>query len=189
MNMHSARRAMIGTVLTLAAAPVVSMAQEDRGGPWSIEIRALDSDTAGSVSGFSVDDEQTGTALGLGYAFNRFLAVQTTLADHGDHFAVDCLAGPTCPTPRFDEVDLRTLSVSLVASWPVTETVEIYGRVGVAAWNADLTRFAGDQTGRDLVYGGGVGAWVTPSWRVSLQYEKVDDLELESLGVGLAFRF
>lgn len=188
MNTNSLHRSLLGCLLLLALPSVLLADDRDQPG-WAVEIKAIDSDTSGIVNAFSLEDEQTGTALGIAYGFNRYVSVEAGYADHGRHFATDCPAPLVCLVTNEDEIDVKTLSVAVVATWPITKVVELYGKFGVAAWDADFARFPRDDSDREFLYGVGIGAWVAPNFRLSLQYDKVDSFELETLGIGLAYRF
>ena len=186
MKTNRKNRAWLG--LALVAAPSALIAQTEAKQGWSVEVKALDAETSGQARAFTLDDERTGASVGGAYAFNRYFSVHAAYADFGEHFATDCPAPQVCVIENVDQVDVKTLSVAAVGTWPVTPVIELFGKIGLASWDADFTRFR-DESDRNVLYGAGIGARITPNWRVSLQYEKVDDFDLDSIGLGLSYRF
>ena len=187
MNATTLSRFSLGCALWIAPGAFVTAAETDRG--WSVEADVLDVESMGTVSGFTFQGEESGLSLGLGYAFNRHLAVEANYHQWGEHFATDCPVPLNCIVQNADGIDVSGLSVLVVGVWPITGKLEVYGKLGAMGWDADFKQFPSDDTGRDAVYGIGIGAWLSPSWRLKLGYEKVDDLDLRYAGLGLTYRF
>ena len=87
-------------------------------------------DTAGT--GINVDDSDTGFKIYGGYKFNPNFAVEAGYADIGS---------ATMDFPGFfnAEVEASALFVDAVGSLPLNEQFSVFGRVGLAMTNTELT--------------------------------------------------
>lgn len=177
--------------LSIALLTLTSTALADSTAPrgWFLEANAIDVESSGEQNAFVFDGDESGAYLAGGYAFSRVFALQGGYYRFGDHAASDCPSTLVCTAVLHDDVvDLEGVSLAAIGSWRVTDTLELYGKLGVLAWDADFTVTGGDKSGRDAIAGVGVGIWVSPQWRLNLLYERVD-FDLESAGLGMTFRF
>jgi hypothetical protein len=179
--------AIVAILATAGSSASLAQTTDDKG--FSIELQAFDAKSQDFVSDFKLDDKRAGTAISGAYALNKFVALHAAYSDYGSHFASDCPGPAICVTQNVDQVDLSALSVGVSGIWPVTRLVELYGTVGLANWSADFVNFDRDESDRDLVVGVGISARIRPDWRISLKYEQIDRLELDSLGLALAYQF
>jgi len=143
---------------------------------------------------FSVDDEDfgyeaddNGLKLLAGYEFNDYFAVEVGYL--GGAKIVDEGLFDT------EEVDLRAISGSLVGRLPLTSTVSMFGKLGVARYEADFRwSIDGDVIDADrfrdneMTYG--VGLVLQPSSRFEIrgEYEAIEDA-FDVMSVSGVFRF
>lgn len=179
-------RSLSVALLTLSATALAD-STETRG--WFLEANAIDVESSDAQDTFVFDGEEAGGYFAGGYAFSRVFALQGGYYRFGDHAATDCPSTLICTAVLHDDVvDIEGVSFAAIGSWRVTETIELYGKLGVLAWDADFDRGGDDASGRDAIAGAGVGIWLSPQWRLNLLYERVD-FDLESAGLGATFRF
>lgn len=182
------KRTLSWPLISTLALAAPALADSETG--WFLESNAYKADVSGEVSGFTLDDDDGAWALGGGYRFNRYFSVQAAWHDLGSHYATDCPPPVLCLVANTDRVSLDGVSASVTGAWPVGEQFEVFGKLGAMRWDADFQRFpARDTDATDLLYGAGVGWWITPNWRLAAQYEKVEDLDLEVYGLGLIANF
>lgn len=154
----------------------------------------------GSDATYSKTD--TSFSVGAGYDINKFLAVEVAyrdlggLTDKGSDFNDDG------DFEYSDKLNVTALQVSVIGKLPVSDVVNLYGRVGFADVDADYKTFEATSTGvrrdsgtdsktRALL---GVGASFDVSSQLALraeynQYAKWDDLKLSALTIGAVYKF
>jgi OOP family OmpA-OmpF porin len=106
------------------------------------------------------------TAYG-GYRFLKFLAVEAGYADLGSpQWQERNVQG----YQERAEVSIQGWDTFVVAILPVSNVVDIYGKLGIMAWETEITSFLrGDyissesSSGTDTAYGIGAGFWVGPN--------------------------
>jgi opacity protein-like surface antigen len=188
----------VGGALAASAAVASAQAPDDRG--WLLEASVLQVDSSlyrGARAGpnsswvFTGADEDRGFTVKGSYAFTRHFALQAGYYDIGDHLATPTNTCTTVCTlelllPQW--VDIDGLSLAGVGTWHATEKVEVFGKLGVFRHDADRGAFFRDDRGTDSLHGAGVGVWLTPEWRLDVQYERVD-FDFDSVGVGATYRF
>lgn len=185
MNIRLSRP--LGVALLTLATTALADSSASRG--WFLEAHAIDVESSDEQDAFVFDGDESGGYIAGGYAFSRVFALQGGYYRFGDHAATDCPSTLVCTAVLHDDVvDIEGVSLAAIGSWRVTETVELYGKLGVLAWDADFERTGEDESGRDAIAGVGVGIWLSPQWRLNLLYERVD-FDLESAGLGATFRF
>lgn len=87
------------------------------------------------------------------------------------------------------------LELNLFASVPLGKRIEVFGRAGIFAWNAEATLFGvklGSDDGSDTTYGGGVNVDITKHIGVSLdvqRYNSVSGGDINRRGLALNMRF
>ncbi len=156
---------------------------------WYVEGGIATVDVKSQVAGFTTDDDETGWTLGGGYRFNPYLALSGAYHDLGNNrAATDCPPPVLCLIESSDKIDLTGLSLSAIGSWPVSNSFELFAKLGVMRWDANFSRFSNDKNGTDLLYGAGIGVSPAPAWRVRLQYEAFD-LDADSLSLTLGYSF
>lgn len=137
-------------------------------------------------SGVDFDSDDLGWKLFAGYRFNEYFGVEGGYVDFGDQD--DSFAGTNV------KVDAYGWDLFAVGFLPVAEDWDLFGKLGVIAWDADvkaLGQTEGDD-GEDLAVGAGA-AWhvnETFSLRAEFEYFDIDDTdEVWLLSLGGSFRF
>lgn len=173
-------------VLLALLAPAVALAEAPG---FFIEADVRDVDASGEISGFTLDDDDAGASLSLGFAFNRYFSLQVGYHNLGSHYATDCPPPLVCIVNNVDEVDVSAWSAAATASWPFAENFEVFGTVGAMDWEADFSVFPGrDDSSTDWLYGAGAAWWPTPSWRLGLSWERVD-FDFDSIKLAVRYQF
>lgn len=178
----------IGLILTV---PAWSADVPDQKG-WFIAASVLEADSAGGEEPVAFDDERTGVSLGGGYAFTKHLALEAAYQELGEHTVTTACSTQPCLLALYPDrsADVRTLSVAAIGTWRVAPIVEVFGKVGVLGSSADYRHEEPADTDRGALVGAGIGILATPRWRINVQYQRADhDLELDSAGVGVTYRF
>jgi hypothetical protein len=163
-------------------------APQQRG--WSLDAQVLEVESSQGELPLRFADEQTGVSIGGSYSFTKHFALQAGYYDLDRHFVTDCPAPICTAVPHEDVADIRGVSLAAVGTWRIAPAIEIFGKLGVLASESDLQRLGLQETDRGALVGAGVGIWATERWRINVQVERTDaDLELESAGVGMTYRF
>jgi hypothetical protein len=155
------------------------------GSPWYVEAAVNYADLSANLSGFELYDNDTGWSLGFGYAFNPYISVQASYHDLGSDYRVDdCPRGYFCLVENVDLVDVTGVSVSALFTWPINDTFDVFGQLGVISWDTDFETFNLDETDEEFMYGAGLGINLSDHWRTVLKHERFDfDANTTSLGV------
>lgn len=188
--MNKGLGSIVGAIALSLTAPAWSAGAAEQPG-WFIEGSVLEAASAKGESPFVFDDEKPGIAIGGGYGFTKHLSLAAFYHELGEHTAVKtCTAEPCTLELAQPETDIRGLSVAAIGTWRVARIVEVFGKVGVIGTRADYEGTTPDDSDRGALFGAGVGIHATPHWRINVLYERADhDLELESAGVGVTYRF
>lgn len=104
----------------------------------------------------SDDDDLSWKGL-AGWRLNQYLAVQGFYAGLGEH---------DVPGPLFGDADVETFGVEGLVSFPLSETIAIYGKGGVHRYDVDV---GGNSDGTSWL--GGAGAEFALSHNMSLRGE------------------
>ena len=184
-------------VLAVAAAAPAAYAQDENAG-WYIgggvgqfnaQIDDVD-DVDGTVDEWDEDD--TAYKFFAGYRMNNFLAFELDYINLGEP------SGTVVPGANLD-ASVDGFAPYVVASFPLGQWFEVYGRLGYFFYDATLGveneldgRVEFDEESEDLVYGAGVGANIGERLNVRFEYERfdlqgVDDAD--SLWLTAAWRF
>lgn len=129
--------------------------------PWYVAARLGDAavDARLGSRGWRIDDENTATAVEVGYTINRHLAVEVGYQDLGRHagFVSACPPGADVCIQRlaslglcvegFDctqvfeslEAEVDGVSLALLPIWPISERFSLRGKAGLIAWDADVS--------------------------------------------------
>jgi hypothetical protein len=201
----------LAVVGVLVVAPPVASAQspDDRG--WFLEASVLEVDSSAYQerrvshpnffqqyvlqSAFSGADRR-GFAVKGSRAFTRHFALQAGYYELGELSAPWQCVGIGCPTPLVPvpptAAELEAFSLAAVGTWPLSERVDLFGKLGTFRVDLDVAPSfplaPQDDRGREVLRGAGVGVWLTPRWRLDMQYERAD-IAFESLGIGATYRF
>jgi OmpA-OmpF porin, OOP family len=142
------------------------------------------------VSDADFDNSDTAFKIFGGYAFNEYFGVELAWFDGGT------------PDERFGagvvEVELSGLNASVVGRVPLGDTFALFGKVGFASYDAEIsarvngtTIFSEEGSDEDLSYGIGGEFRFGQSFGLRAEYEMVDasGAEFNLLSVGGVFRF
>lgn len=143
-------------------------------------------------------DDSDGYKLTAGYNVNENVSIEASLTDLGEFDADDDLIAAL---EFFSGISIDSASVevdgiefAVVGHALLSDTVSIFGRVGIFMWDAeyeiDTVSFGSDsesEDGSDAFFGAGVSFDVGESAALNLEYVayEADDGDVEYLGVGL----
>jgi len=147
----------------------------------------------GALGGLNrVDDDNSSYALGAGYAITRNFSLEGAYQDFGSHNGqTDCPPGITCLViPLSAQADLTGISLSLIGSIPLTDRLDVYGKIGFTSWEVDFEDISSafDASGEDLLYGIGLRWSIDDHWKVLAGYERVE-LDFDTVGIGVSYHF
>jgi hypothetical protein len=128
------------------------------------------------------DDNSYGYNLGIGWRFNKWLAVDGGYWDLGDFNSDRFVAGGKA------KVEFDTFTVGGIVSVPLW-ILDVYARGGAAFWNADSSDF-GDDDGTDPYYGIGASLNIGGSLDLYLEVLRFDlETSVDTVGLGARFTF
>ncbi len=87
-----------------------------------------------------IDDDNSSYALGAGYVVTGNFSLEGAYQDFGSHHGeTDCPPGFACLViPLSAQADLTGISLSLIGSIPLTDSLDVYGKVGFVSWDVDF---------------------------------------------------
>lgn len=137
-----------------------------------------------------ISDNDVSYALGVGYAFNRYFSVEGSYHDFGEPIGfAGCPIEVLCIQAFSPEaVSIEGWSGSLVATTPLVDQLDVFGKIGVMSWDADARGPSLNDSGSDLLFGVGLVWNASTRWGVRASYEKVD-LDIETATLGAIYRF
>jgi hypothetical protein len=150
----------------------------------------VSSDYTIPVSAGAVEDDDGFKLIGGMRPLDSF-AIEANYVDLGTASASLNVVCVTLPCPSQFDVDTRALSVSAVGLFTLP-LVDLYGRVGVARWEAERQTavFSQKNEGTDPTYGAGVQLRLG-SFALRVEYERFelgdDSADLRSIGFTYTF--
>lgn len=118
----------------------------------------------------SLDADDTFIRLGAGLTLSENLSAEAGYWDFGSSRA----AGT--------RISADALYGALKAGMDIGNGLNLYGRLGIMRWDADVGRF--DDDGFDLFFGGGIDFQVGPGrLGVELHFGDLDEVDVRTLGV------
>jgi hypothetical protein len=144
------------------------------------------------------DGIATGWNFYTGFEFNRYVAVEIGFLNGGtaiDDYYYD--SSPTTITYESDEVESTSVHASVLGSWPINDSVSVFGRLGLQSWESTMrveldgvTAWTQDDSGQDPFYGLGVALNVD-SGQLRLEYDmtKINDFNVAYISLGVVWRF
>jgi OmpA-OmpF porin, OOP family len=145
--------------------------------------------------GNDVDDSDTGFKIFGGYSFNQNFAVEVSYFDLGE-------TSGTLDDPFFGPFDFTAgisgLNASAVGVLPVSETVSLFGKLGVASYKIDadvnfsgLASGSGSESETDMTYGIGGALRFAEGWEARVEFEaiNVDGGDANMISVSGLYRF
>lgn len=124
-------------------------------------------------------DTATSLELKGGFKFNEYFGLEAAYVDLGDG---DFEVSP-------GNMNIDGFKASVVGFLPVGETVDLYGKIGLYTWDADVGGIGDDDS--DISYGVGVAWGVADNLDVNLGYD-IYDFELDeasNVNLGLTYSF
>lgn len=122
------------------------------------------------------DKDEAGYGIFAGYDFNRRFALELSFNDIGD--SVGKYPGVTV------EGKLREIDLALKLSYPLYKKTRIYGKLGAAYWDAEVTGGSVDldDTGVRPLVGGGIEFPLSDHWTTRLEYQYIDQIGNREMG-------
>lgn len=140
----------------------------------------------------SVEDDGSSFMLGGGYKFSENFSLEAAYLDFGkQNGQTDCPPGFACLLiPLRTEADVTALSVSVIGSFRISDTLDGYGRLGVTSWDVEYDGISAafDDSGEDLHYGIGLRWSFEDHWKVFAEYTQID-LDIDSVSFGIRYDF
>jgi opacity protein-like surface antigen len=186
----------------LLGASTVAMAQDSAGRMYAgislgqAELKGFCSDVQGiaaSVGGSvaSCDEKDSMFKFFLGYRVNRNFAIEGSYIDYGDASAT----GQSFGVPFRVSADATAFGVAALGIIPLGERFSLFGKFGLLFSDGGATASgaggsfsdSGSDTGLHL----GVGAMfdITRNFGVRAEWERNDELEVDTMSIGLQVRF
>ena len=135
-------------------------------------------------------DDGTSFSIGAGYSFTKYISVEARYIDFGEFDDND---------PPVWTVSGDAFVVDLVGSYPLTDRVSMFAKVGVFGWDVELTEdgfgeLASDD-GTDITYGVGISLSFAESFSSYIQFKRYafdvggEDVDLDDISIGFQYRF
>ncbi len=154
----------------------------------------------GSLTSGSTDDSDTGTKFFAGFRFKENVAVEGAFVDLGE-VSIDATSNGSgflyVPGPVSAEADADGINIALVGIWPVGEKVDVIGKLGFFAWDADASASNSafgsvsiDDDGTDPMFGVGGQFRVGKKVGIRVEFERfadVFDVDVDLLSVSIFF--
>lgn len=170
---------MIKKTLFASAVLIASATVHAEGGYFGVSIGQTEVDITGFDDGDSV-------SITGGYRVNKNFAIEATYIDFGESEDDE---------PPIWTIEADGFNFSAVGIIPVSEKVEVFGKVGMLMWDATLEEagfgeLASDD-GNDISLGFGVSAMLADQIGVVFEYQKFDfdDDDVTNLSIGARLKF
>jgi OOP family OmpA-OmpF porin len=137
-----------------------------------------------------VDDSDTAFKVYAGYTFNEFISLEAAYFDAGQ------------PTDQIGSLslqfDLSVVNISVIGHLPLTDSVELFGKAGLASYDYDAEasfngqRFdAGGDSDQDVSYGFGAAYSFAGPFEIRGEYEfiEIDSGSYDVVSLSGAFKF
>lgn len=163
-----------------SAAVLMSSVTLAEAGKFYGTVEVVRSDIDLDIAG--IDDTDTSFGLGVGYMINENFSVQAGYQDFGE-----------ISVSGVGSAEADAFQLSILGGLPVSENAGVYAELGFDLWDADAR--VGNQTasddGSDIYYGFGGYIMFNEAIGVTLEYQfhELDDLEIDTLGLGVSFTF
>lgn len=161
-----------------------------------------------------LDDSATSYGIAVGVNFNEYFGLQLGYTDYSEFEEAYSYSDPFFSATETYSGEVSALSFSVIGSIPMSDSVSLFGRLGMASWDTDLKEdyielFAGfdpyaesygdSDSGTDLVYGFGANWKVTGAFALSFEYETLSydadfdgfdvDIDLKTASLAAVFSF
>jgi opacity protein-like surface antigen len=178
------------TAMFLFQAPLLA---QDRGWFVSGQLGRADYDTlqkGSSAFQGDTDDEATAWAIGIGYRLHRNLSVRGLYERSDGLDTVNrCRSNVVCPLILIrEETDFESGSlVAMPRLWLGSRT-NLYGTIGLQYLDADAERILPDDSGIEVLFGGGLEFSLTPRLSIAAELQaSAADYRAARFGVSYTF--
>ena len=136
---------------------------------------------------YQSDVRDSGVQLGLGYQFNPNFALEL---HYGDLGKVQLSANNALPPLQINsEIETQSVALDFVASFPATEYLDLYAKIGAVHWDIDadttlVDRLDSTRNNRSQVNANGVSAKLGLGVRFDISEKFALGLELEQFNAG-----
>lgn len=159
-------------------------------------LTSYDTGISNTTGTAKLDEDDSGFKLFGGYNANKNVAIELSYADlgkatlsgnPGDTFVLDGILFIFINSGSL-EIEGSLLSLAGVFTHHFNDTFNIYGRAGLASWEADISATGGggptqtiSEDGTDLFFGFGAGWNFAQTWALKAEYElySFDDAEVD----------
>ncbi len=155
-------------------------------------------DDPGDPVNHLVDGDDGSWGLGVGVRLGKHLAFQAEVQDLGNAPGIGnpCPDDFICLIPEVPvEADSTAISVSVLPQLELSERFSIYGKLGLAFWESDVSeievtalRFRESLDSEDLLYGAGLRFLLPGRFGVLVEHERIADL-FATTSVGVTYDF
>ncbi len=149
----------------------------------------IDEDGIRLISGplISSDDKDSSFKFFYGHQVSEVIALEFGYTDLGNVSATESSLG-IVDTYEFE---VSGISLSALGKLPVSDRVDLFGRIGVFLWDSDFTVclpsasgcIGGSDDGSDLLYGFGIDFKINDKIRLRGEYEMLD-VDVVKAGAG-----
>lgn len=189
--------------LSLALVPAIGSAQPyfgiDVGGAhWDIPADEVQD---GSVRG-ELEDGDTTFGLRLGYAFNDRFAIEAAYRDLGEAKATGQSNGSGffwCAGAIEATTEATTLDLTFVGNVELGAGWSLFGRAGIARWDAEAEfrdscgTLSGDDDGTEVTYGAGLEYRLSEATSIRGEWQRYpevfDEYDVDVITAGFQYRF
>ncbi len=156
--------------------------------------------TGGITSTSSVDDSDLGWKFFAGFNFNQYFGIEMAYVDLGEAEASSVITAPTAGTAAI-AAEADGFSFAAVGRYPLSNNIDVFGKVGVFAWDVEGTgnvtsgattvALNGDTDGTDVMFGVGGEYEITKNIGVRAEWEryKLDSDDVDLFSIGLEYDF
>ena len=145
-----------------------------------------------------IDGDGGSWGLGVGVRLGKHLALQAEYQDLGSApgVAYPCPDDVFCIIPEVPvEADSSAVSVSVLPQLELGDRFSIYGKLGLALWESDVSeievtvlRFNESLDGEDFLYGAGLRLLLPGRFGLFVEHERIADL-FATTSVGVTYDF
>ena len=169
-------------------------------------LTSYDTSISNTTGTASLDEDDSGFKLFGGYNFNKNVAIELAYADlgkatlsgnPGDTFVLDGILFAFINSGSLD-IEGSLLSLAGVFTHHFNDAFNLYGRLGLASWEADITANvsggpaqSASEDGTDLFLGFGAGWNFAKTWAVKAEYElySFDEEDVDMLSLNIVKTF
>ena len=157
----------------------------------------------------TADDSSTGAKFFVGYAFNKFFALEGFYANLGE-YTITAVADDGFDSTAVDKWTVRGFGVAATGALPLNNWLALFGKLGFVSWDleyestiSDTTGlsgilFTGSESGTSPLFGVGAEFDFSSRWALRAEYERYIDIgeqdtfghfDVDLMSVSAIFRF